>query len=81
MGEDSDIGRIDGGYKLLTSTDSIIQYLAWSELVEIANWRYQSSASNDIQDYLNSVGTERTSEKFKSIWSTTRQACKRLDIT
>lgn len=42
--EDSDIALIDGRFKLLTSTDKIVQSLAWDELVEVANWRYDSTS-------------------------------------
>lgn len=64
----------------MTSSDDIIQQLAWGELVEIANWRYQSTAKNNLENYLNSAPSDRTSDKFKSTWSRARQASKRLKI-
>lgn len=42
--EDGDIALINGGFKLLTSNDNIIQKLAWGELVDAAKWRYESTS-------------------------------------
>lgn len=78
--DNSDITLIDGGFKLLTSTDKIIQNLARDELVEIANWGYDSSSSLNTQSYLNSASSDRISDKFKSSWSRARQASMRLNI-
>lgn len=78
--EDSDIAHIDGGFKLLTSRDKIIKNLAWGELTDIANWRFESTNQSNIENYLNSAPSSRTSDKFKSQWSKARQATKRLGI-
>lgn len=77
---DIDIALIDGMFKLLISTDNIIQSLAWDELVEIPNWRYESNCMLNPQAYLNSAPTARTSDKYRSPWSRSRQATKRMRV-
>lgn len=80
--EDSDIALIDGGggFKLLTSNDKIIQRLAWGELIDTANWRYESTSQLNVDKHLNSAPSDRTSDKYISPWSRARQATKRLDV-
>lgn len=78
--EDSDIEHIDGGFKLLTSTDIIVQNLAWNESVETANWRQNSTSHHNMQAYLNSAESVRTSDKYKSLWSRARQVSKKLGV-
>lgn len=77
--EDSDISQIDGGFKLLTTEDHIVQDLAWMLLIENTNYR-QKSDKVDIQKFLNSEGHERSSNKYKSPWTRARQTSNRLGI-
>lgn len=61
--EDSDIAHIDGGYKLLTSKDPVVQILAWEELTETANYRHQSTRFGNMQDFLNTAPSPKNSNK------------------
>lgn len=80
--EDSDIALIDPWYKLLTSREKIICKLAWDELNEIANWRFGSTSSANINVCLNSKDflDARSSDKYKSTWSRPRQASKHIMV-
>lgn len=78
--EDSDITLIDRGYKFLTSEDKIIQHLAWGDLIDIADWRLQSTSKENMQRYLYSASSDRTSDKFRAPWSKPWQASKRLGV-
>lgn len=78
--EDSDNALIDGGFKLLTSNDKFIQKLSWDELVDVGNWRYQSTSNLNMHKYMNSAPADRTSDNYKSPWSRFRQATDRLGI-
>lgn len=78
--EDSDIALIDGRFKLLISTDKIIQSLSWDELVDMAYWRYQLTSILNLQSYPSSAQSDLTSDKYKSPWSRARQASKGLGI-
>lgn len=77
---DSDITHIDGGFKLLTSKDPVIQILAWEALTENANHRHQSTSFGNMQDFLNTAPRQTNSNKYKSQWSMARQASERLKI-
>lgn len=78
--EDSDIVLIDGGFKLLTSNDKIIKSLAWYELVDIANCRYQSTSNQNMEKYFNSSPADRTLDQYRSTWSRARLATDRLGL-
>lgn len=78
--EHSDIALIDGGYKFLTSKDKIIQHLAWEDLVDIVDWRLESTSKENMQSYLYSAPSDRISDKFQPPWSKLWQASKRLGV-
>ena len=79
--EDSDIANVDGAVKLLLSKNPIICNIAWSEIREVANWRFDSDDDGDILKYLNSVPGIRNSNRYKSQWSRARAASGRLKLT
>lgn len=56
--------------------------MAWDELTEIANWRFGSTSSANINAYLNSKDPldSRSSDRHKSTWSRTRQASKHIEV-
>lgn len=78
--EDYDIAIIDGGFKLLTSKDPIIHDMAWTELIEDANYRYQSTRTSNPQNFLNKEPSERTRNHYKSQWTRARIATDHLKI-
>lgn len=80
--EDSDIAIIDAGYKLLASKDYIIKDISWAELREDADFRYQSTRVQNLQDFLNSVDhpDTRAVDRRSSHYTRALKASKRVKI-
>lgn len=62
--DDSDMGIINWAVKLVTSKDPVIHDMAWAEFKETADYRYQSTRVQNMQNFLNSVPGEKSSNKY-----------------
>lgn len=80
--EDLGIEHAAVGYNLLTSRDHIIKRMAWVELQETGNYRYQITIPQNKEDFLNSIviDGERNANAYKSQWTLARAASKKLNI-
>lgn len=80
--EDSDIAIIDGSVKLLTSKDPVIYDMAWAELRDDADYRFQFTRVQNSEDFLNSVKIpgEKTRNRYASRWTHARKASDHLKI-
>ena len=79
--EDSDIANVDGAVKLLLPKDPVICDIAWTEVRDIANWRFDNDNYDNILKYLNSVAGIRNSNRYKSQWFRARAASGRIGLT
>ncbi|KFM61369.1 Retrovirus-related Pol polyprotein from type-1 retrotransposable element R2, partial [Stegodyphus mimosarum] len=85
VAEDSDIARVDGAFKLLTSRDPAVQTLAWNDLRDLITARIKRPpSSQDISAYLSASDDDdfrNSSNPVSSIWSTARNASRRLKVS
>ncbi|XP_075741321.1 uncharacterized protein LOC142790228 [Rhipicephalus microplus] len=80
----SDICRVDGAFKLLTSTDSEVRERAREALHQVVSRRLRRDADDeDIEAYL-SGDTEgdfrQTPTQLQSVWTEARKASRRLTV-
>nr|XP_037289623.1 uncharacterized protein LOC119183546 [Rhipicephalus microplus] len=80
----SDICRVDGAFKLLTSTDSEVRERAREALHQVVSRRLRREADDeDIEAYL-SGDTEgdfrQTPTQLQSVWTEARKASRRLTV-
>ncbi|XP_035229971.1 uncharacterized protein LOC118201920 [Stegodyphus dumicola] len=83
--ENSDIARIDGAFKLLTSRDPSTQLLAWDDLTRLVSKRISNTPSpQDLAAFLSGSNDgilATSSNPISSIWSAARSASRRLNVT
>ena len=80
ISEDSDIARIDNTIQLLNLRDLTVRDNAWDELGKITSYRYNGSLIDNINDFLNSATSEKSSNRYSSQWIRARTASERLRV-
>lgn len=80
----SDICRVDGAFKLLTSTDSEVRQRARDELQQVVTRRLRRPADTEDMEVYLSGETEgefrQTATQLQSVWTEARKASRRLSI-
>ncbi|XP_035224702.1 uncharacterized protein LOC118197315 [Stegodyphus dumicola] len=82
--ENSDIARIDGAFKLLTSRDPHVQELAWTDLSRLVEARIKRKPTPaTLAAFLSGSQEEiprSTTNPISSIWSAARSASRRMQV-
>ncbi|XP_064462374.1 uncharacterized protein LOC135372848 [Ornithodoros turicata] len=83
--ETSDVARIDGAFKLLTSRDPVVAHIAKENLFHTVSKRLRATCSaSDVESFLagDTEGLFRVStNELCNVWTEARKASRRLGVT